>query len=78
MTFRDVWLYIFVDALGGYGAFESTASPRSPTQHWIGAYPARVDGSFVLRHVSDTRYVIDFPLTIGKTKTAVHQGCRHA
>jgi len=75
---HDAWVYIFVDALGGYGAFQSTASPRSRTQHWIGVYPAHRKGSFVLHHLSDTRYVIDFPLMIGQTKTFVHQDCRHA
>jgi hypothetical protein len=74
---RDAWVYIFVTALGGYGAFQSTASPRSPTQHWIAVYPAHTNGSFVLHHRSDTRYIIDFPLTIGTTKTFVHQDCRH-
>jgi hypothetical protein len=74
---RETWVYVFVDSLGGYGAFQSTASPRSPTQHWIGVYPAHGNGSFELRHLSDTRYVIDFPLMIGKTKTSVHQDCRH-
>jgi hypothetical protein len=75
---RDAWVYIFVTAFGGYGAFESAASPRSPTQQWIAVYPAHSNGSFVLYHRSDTRYVIDFPLTVGKTKTFVHQDCRHA
>jgi hypothetical protein len=75
---HDGWVYIFVDARDGYGVFQSTASPRSRTQHWIGVYPAQRNGSFVLRHVSDRRYVIDFPLMIGRTKTFVHQDCRHA
>jgi len=73
---HDAWVYIFVDTLGGYGAFQSTASPRSRVQNWSGVYPAQNNGSFVLRHLSDTRYVIDFPLMIGKTKTFVHQDCR--
>jgi hypothetical protein len=72
---RNIWVYIFVDAQGEYGAFQSTASPRSRVQNWSGVYP-QGNGSFVLRHLSDTRYVIDFPLTIGKTKAFVHQDCR--
>ncbi len=75
---HDAWVYIFVDARGGYGEFQSTASPRSRTQPWIEAYPTQGNGSFVLHHLSDTRYVIDFPLTIGATKTSVRQDCRHA
>jgi hypothetical protein len=74
---RNGWVYMFVDANGGYGAFQSTASPRSSTQHWIGVYPARGSGSFVLHHLSDTRFVIEFPLMIGKKKTFVRQDCRH-
>jgi len=75
---HDAWVYIFVDARGGYGAFQSTASPRSRTQKWIDVYPVHGNGSFVLHHLSHTWYVIDFPLMIGKKKTFVHQNCRHA
>jgi len=74
---RNVWVYMFVDARGGYGAFQSAASPRSRTQNWVGVYPAHGNGSFVLHHRSDTRYVIDFPLMIGNTKAFVRQDCRH-
>jgi hypothetical protein len=73
---RDIWVYIFVDAQGGYGAFQSTASPRSSVQKWTGVFPTYNNGSFVLRHLSDERYVIDFPLMIGKTKASVRQDCR--
>jgi len=75
---QHVWVYVFVDSRGGHGAFQSTASPRAPIQHWIGVFPTYNNGSFVLRHVSDTHYVIDFPLTLGKTKTSVHQDCRRS
>jgi hypothetical protein len=73
---QHAWVYVFVDARGGYGAFQSTASPRSRTQRWRGVYPRYNSGLFVLQHLSDTHYVIDFPLTIGKTKAFVHQDCR--
>jgi hypothetical protein len=75
---QQVWVYVFEDSLGGYGAFQSASSPRSRIQKWIGMFPKDNSGSFVLQHVSDTRYVIDFPLMIGKTKTSVHQDCRHS
>jgi hypothetical protein len=74
---HHTWVYIFVDARGGYGAFQSTASPNARTQNWVGVYPANANGSFVLHHLSDARYVIDFPLMIGQTKAFVHQDCRH-
>ncbi|MGD0052669.1 MAG: hypothetical protein ABSD03_12775 [Vulcanimicrobiaceae bacterium] len=75
---RGAWVYLFLTSSGGYGAFESATSPRSPSQHWIGVYPAHVNGSFVLHYLSPTRYVMDFPLTIGKTNAFLHQDCRHA
>jgi Neuraminidase (sialidase) len=75
---QHVWVYVFEDSRGGYGAFQSAVSPRSRIQKWIGMFPKDNSGSFVLQHVSDTRYVIDFPLMVGKTKTFVHQDCRHS
>jgi hypothetical protein len=75
---RNSWVYIYVDAGGGRAVFESAASPRSRNQNWITAYPAHGAGSFVLHYLSETRYVIDFPLTLGKRKAFIHQDCRHA
>jgi hypothetical protein len=72
---KHVWVYSYVDNLGGYGIFTTSDAPDAKTQRWIASYPPDPNGGFTLHAISSTRYAIDFTLPMNGRRLAVHQVC---